>query len=705
MPVKASAALMEPGLVGFFRPVLVVPETLPERLTRTEIDAILAHEIGHLRRRDNLTAALHMVVEALFWFHPLVWWIGGRLIAERERACDEAVIEAGHDRAAYARSLVESCRLYLQSPLSCVAGASGSNLKDRVEAIMTAPPSLPLSPLRKSLLLAAGACAFATPVTAGLLTTPEGQKAVARARAITAVALGVPAPAAAPDQAPPEKPVVLARNEAVLAPALSIARSDVAPAVLSQAVAAPSPEQVTASATPRTEDVVRRWILALQTHQLALLDMTPAVEQSARQQSGLTEQMFRGFGALKALRFTQVTPGGDDAYEAEFAHGRIQVIVGPLTADGKLARLAWGPLWSQDGSNADPRKPLPPIAGMPAPLYRWGTPSVGPAPLTPGPEAAQPAPVALNAADAKQQAAAFVQSYGAFTHARTAARWSELCLRVVGLTPEQEAAVKKRVADVAKAIDVTVTPDCRYSNIQIGFTDDPQGMLDGVLNGRAAALGDRTSDTRDVKTDTLPIQAWYVTNEAYAANGSSGDDGLKVRVRYQAMATPCHCDLGNSGNTAGVNGGFQGGAYIPPGSSWGNNPWSQNFSGGGWTAPAGAGGGGGRAPALRDRQFLNAFVIVDLKRVGNRSLGLISDYVAMVALAEPRDLEHCNALPSVTDLFLECGRPAPDGLTSADAAYLTALYQRGKKAEPAKDSVIAERMANVLAGDARLASR
>ncbi len=149
--------------------MLLLPETLPNHLSQVETAAIIAHEACHLRRRDNLTAALHMVVEALFWFHPLVWWIGARMIAERERACDEAVVGAGHDRAVYARSLVESCRLYLQSPLSCVAGASGSNLKTRVEAIMTAPPVLPLSPLKKTLLLTAGAFAFATPVAAGLL--------------------------------------------------------------------------------------------------------------------------------------------------------------------------------------------------------------------------------------------------------------------------------------------------------------------------------------------------------------------------------------------------------------------------------------------------------------------------------------------------------------------------------------------------------
>ena len=54
--------------------------------------AIVAHELCHVGRRDNLAAAVHMIVEAVFWFHPLVWWIGTRLVEERERACDEEVL-------------------------------------------------------------------------------------------------------------------------------------------------------------------------------------------------------------------------------------------------------------------------------------------------------------------------------------------------------------------------------------------------------------------------------------------------------------------------------------------------------------------------------------------------------------------------------------------------------------------------------------
>ena len=232
MPVLASSSLMEPGLVGLLRPVLVVPARLFEHLSRPEIDALLTHESCHLSRRDNLTAAVHMLVEALFWFHPLVWWIGARLIDERERACDEAVVRAGHDRTAYARSLVESCRLYLRSRLPCVAGASGSNLERRVAAILTSPLSSPLTAPRKSLLLAAGLTALATPVAAGWLTSPAERAALTRVSAAVSQAIpsraGAPAPPSASaasepgagGEAPRDRPArpALSKDELVLDP-------------------------------------------------------------------------------------------------------------------------------------------------------------------------------------------------------------------------------------------------------------------------------------------------------------------------------------------------------------------------------------------------------------------------------------------------------------------------------------------------------
>jgi bla regulator protein blaR1 len=77
-----------------------------------------------------------MVVEALFWFHPLVWWIESRLVEERERACDEEVLRIATDPQDYAEGIVNVCKLYLESPLVCVSGVIGGNLKQRVDAIM-----------------------------------------------------------------------------------------------------------------------------------------------------------------------------------------------------------------------------------------------------------------------------------------------------------------------------------------------------------------------------------------------------------------------------------------------------------------------------------------------------------------------------------------------------------------------------------------
>ena len=105
IPVKSSLSLLEPGLVGIWRPVLLLPDRLMARLSADETRAILAHELCHHRRRDNLLSGIHMLVEALFWFHPLTWWLGARLLEERERACDESVLASGNDAQVYAEGV------------------------------------------------------------------------------------------------------------------------------------------------------------------------------------------------------------------------------------------------------------------------------------------------------------------------------------------------------------------------------------------------------------------------------------------------------------------------------------------------------------------------------------------------------------------------------------------------------------------------
>ena len=167
LTMMSSPMTMEPGVVGLWRQVLLVPEGLLDQLTAAQVDALLAHERSHARHRDNLMAAVHMAVEALFWFHPVVWWIERRLIDERERGCDEDVLRGGSQPADYAEGILAVCRLSVGAPLACVAGISGSDLRRRIEAILLGGLSRPMSAGRRSALAIAAAVAVALPIVAG----------------------------------------------------------------------------------------------------------------------------------------------------------------------------------------------------------------------------------------------------------------------------------------------------------------------------------------------------------------------------------------------------------------------------------------------------------------------------------------------------------------------------------------------------------
>jgi uncharacterized protein (TIGR03435 family) len=175
VPVLSSPRLMEPGIFGIFRPVLVLPQGIEDRLNKAQLDTIIAHEICHVRRRDNLTASLHMVVEALFWFHPAVWWIKSRLLEEREQACDEVVLQSGNVAEIYAESILNVCKFCIESPLACVAGVTGSDLKRRIVRIMAGKAASSLDPARKLLMALAATVAVSIPVVFGLVHIKQAE--------------------------------------------------------------------------------------------------------------------------------------------------------------------------------------------------------------------------------------------------------------------------------------------------------------------------------------------------------------------------------------------------------------------------------------------------------------------------------------------------------------------------------------------------
>lgn len=392
LPVKSSSALLEPGLVGIFRPVLLLPEGIAARLTQPELDAVLAHELCHLRRHDNLLATIHMAVAALFWFHPLVWWIGARLIEEREQACDETVIETGTDPQTYAEGILKVCRLYLHSPLACAAGISGADLKKRMETIMENRISLRLTAAKKMLLAGCATITLVLPIASGMIGTAalaQSQPSKADiARALGEQAMPRTAIAynsadfdkyvgyyqldgvgvlwmhrdgnhlwahmnAQPDlEVFPESPMkffakavnaqfsfdsAAAGPEAVLHQGgLEFHAHKISDAVGKSALETETARIKNQVADPARGARLRQFIEADAKGAPAFDIMSPLLAAAVRQQQPMADAETAKAGKLKSVTFVGVGPGGNDIYKASYENMQLQYRVGPLTADGKL---------------------------------------------------------------------------------------------------------------------------------------------------------------------------------------------------------------------------------------------------------------------------------------------------------------------------------------------------------------------------------
>ncbi len=132
-----SESAIEPQLMGILRPTIILTANLSKRLSPMEFQGILLHELAHAKRWDNLVRSLVHIVACIFWFHPLLWMLEKRLDAESELACDELVLAMGVPPQTYLGSILKVCQLYLQKPMPGCSNVSGSNLKRRMEYIMS----------------------------------------------------------------------------------------------------------------------------------------------------------------------------------------------------------------------------------------------------------------------------------------------------------------------------------------------------------------------------------------------------------------------------------------------------------------------------------------------------------------------------------------------------------------------------------------
>jgi beta-lactamase regulating signal transducer with metallopeptidase domain len=127
----------EPGVWGVLSPVVVLPEGVAERLDDAELETVFMHELAHVKRWDNLAGNFQRALCCLFWFHPVVWFINRQLLAEREQACDDMVVRRGGSSEVYANGIAKVCRYCLGREAVGLSKVTGSDLKRRVERIIS----------------------------------------------------------------------------------------------------------------------------------------------------------------------------------------------------------------------------------------------------------------------------------------------------------------------------------------------------------------------------------------------------------------------------------------------------------------------------------------------------------------------------------------------------------------------------------------
>jgi beta-lactamase regulating signal transducer with metallopeptidase domain len=161
-PVRTlvSALANGPSVIGWLRPVLLIPAATLAGLTPEQLDAVLAHELAHIRRYDYLVNLLQMAVEALLFYHPAVWWISTRIRQERELCCDDVAVQACGNPLVYARALAALEKLRPAIPAMAM-NAAGAPLLYRIQRLVgVRAPDPRLSPWPIALMLIAGIVGF-----------------------------------------------------------------------------------------------------------------------------------------------------------------------------------------------------------------------------------------------------------------------------------------------------------------------------------------------------------------------------------------------------------------------------------------------------------------------------------------------------------------------------------------------------------------
>ena len=180
---KSGVALLESALVrspltiGYLKPLILFPIGFINHLSEAEVEAILAHELAHIVRRDYLFNILQSVVEAIFYFHPAVWWLSGRVREERESACDDQAIALLGNKITYVKALVTIQEMAFSPlhPALAFAGSKRSHLLLRIQRLFS-PTSIKFNIMEKWIATAMVLCSLLALAFGQRITTHTVQK-------------------------------------------------------------------------------------------------------------------------------------------------------------------------------------------------------------------------------------------------------------------------------------------------------------------------------------------------------------------------------------------------------------------------------------------------------------------------------------------------------------------------------------------------
>jgi hypothetical protein len=232
------------------------------------------------------------------------------------------------------------------------------------------------------------------------------------------------------------------------------------------------------------------------------------------------------------------------------------------------------------------------------------------------------------------------------------ARWRDgVCPLALGMRPEVGAAIVKKIREIAASVGAPVnTRDGCPNNIEVIFTAQPQALLDDVRVMHPNLLGyfDNSAQAEQLATMRAPIQSWYIT-ATVDRHGQVQVDGARKGGVTITMMPP----------QAGI-----GGPSVAPTMFTMNLP----------NATAAAATDGRLGDGISST-ITNVVIVADTSKLLNREVGVLADYIAMLALSQVRPPDGCQDMPTILNLLVpDCSRAAGT-LTAADLAYLKGLYK------------------------------